>query len=140
MQDHPLALQRETERLCWRISNWRRNHRPPATLPAELWEQAVALAARQGVGRTSRALRLDRNELRAALARKDQPAFQVASASSFHSLFGDLGIELAECQVPTTDPEQLVLELESLSGARMRIEAKNVAPELLLELVRAFAS
>lgn len=133
-----LALQNETDMLSWRISNWRRNHRPPATMPSALWEQAVDLASRLGVARTAKALRLDRAELRAAVERAGQPEFQVATAASFVNLFGDLGIELAECQATATN-EQLVLELESGSGARMRIEATNVAPSSLLDLVRAFA-
>ena len=133
-----LALQNEADTLSWRISNWRRNHRPPATMPAELWEQAVSLASRLGVARTAKALRLDRTELRAAVERAGQPEFQIASAASFVNLFGDLGIELAECQAVAAD-EQLVLELESTTGARMRIEARNVAPTSLLDLVRAFA-
>ena len=137
MQDR-LALQNEADTLSWRIGNWRRNHRPPAAMPSALWEQAVDLARRLGVARTAKALRLDRAELRAAVERGDQPEFQVASAASFVNLFGDLGIELAECQA-TAASEQLVLELESPSGARMRIEASNVAPASLLDLVRAFA-
>lgn len=133
-----LALQNETDTLSWRIGNWRRNHRPPAPMPPALWKEAVSLASRLGVARTAKALRLDRAELRAAVERAEQPEFQVASAASFVNLFGDLGIELAECRAVAAD-EQLVLELESNSGVRMRIEATNVAPGNLLDLVRAFA-
>lgn len=51
-----------------------------------------------------------------------------------------LGIELARCDTPAPEAEELVLELESKAGARMRVEARNVPAVSLLELVRAFAS
>ncbi len=139
MQDR-LSLQQETEKLSWRLDHWRRRHRPPAAIPAELWEQIVDLAARQGVGRTSRALRLNRVELQEAVTRAGQPRFEVAQAADLTDLFGELGIELARCESPVPDAEELVLELEAKSGARMRVEARNVEATSLLELVRAFAS
>jgi hypothetical protein len=134
-----LALHHETQQLAWRIDNWRRTHRPPATLPESLWSLAVGLAARQGVTQTSKALRLNRAELKAAVARLDQPEFESSSAAGFVELFGELGIELAVCESKSVS-EQLVLQLESRSGGKMRIEATNVEPSLLIELVRAFAN
>ena len=134
-----LALHHETQQLAWRIDNWRRTHRPPASMPASLWSLAVSLASRQGVARTARALRLSRAELKAAVTQLEQPEFESASAAGFVELFGELGIELAACE-SSPAPEQLVLQLESRVGGKMRIEATNVAPTLLIDLVRAFAS
>lgn len=139
MQDR-LAIERETEKLSWRLDYWRRNHRPPGSIPQELWEQIVDLAKRQGVGRVARALRLNRAELQHAVARTDQPQFQAMPAASLGDLFGELGIELTRCETPVPEAEELVLELEAKSGAKMRLEARNVAAHSLLELVRAFAS
>ena len=134
-----LALHHETEQLAWRIDRWRRTHRPPAALPEALWALAVGLASRQGVARTAKALRLGRTELKAAVEKLAQPEFESASAASFVELFGELGIDLAACE-SVAQSEQLVLQLESRAGAKMRIEATNVPHALMIDLVRAFAS
>lgn len=139
MQDR-FALQRDIEKLSWRLDRWRRSHRPPAAIPADLWEQIVELASRLGVGKTARALRINRSELQEAVERGGQPKFEVAPAASLTDLFGELGIELARCDAPAPEAEELVLELGSKAGARMRVEARNVPAISLLELVRAFAS
>lgn len=151
MQNH-LATEWELDQLHWRITNWRRTHRPPADMPHELWERSVDVASRLGVGRTARALGLDRAALRDAVARLTTgPEFRVASAASFSELFSELGIEigglpeqrhapLAEQHTQQAQHEQdeLTVDLENANGAKMRIQAKGVAPEALLELVRAF--
>ena len=78
------------------------------------------------MARTAKALRLDRAELRAAVGRGDQPEFQVASAASFVNLFGDLGIELADCQAPPRASNSFWNSSLHPSGAIMRIEASSV--------------
>ena len=51
--------ERELQRLRARLVEWRKNHKAPSRLPEDVWSGAAALATSLGVGRVSKALRLD---------------------------------------------------------------------------------
>jgi hypothetical protein len=60
----PLALRTARREL----DRWRRQHRPRARLPKELWRKAATLADRHGLSKTARALGLSYYSLKRHLA------------------------------------------------------------------------
>lgn len=142
---HRLSLDRETELLRWKLASWRQHHRAPAPVPARLWEQIVRLAARQGVTRTARALRLNAAEVKRAVAGQEAgPKFEVSDAANLSELFSEMGIAVAEPVHhvhPADELEErgeLTVALESPDGVKMRIQARNVDPAVLLKLIQGF--
>ena len=110
------------DRVERQLTVWRRTHKPPCPLPEDIWGKATELAARLGVGKVARALRLDS----AALKRRME-AHAPSPAATFVELlpFAD---HIGECTV----------EVESASGARLRLLMKHVAPGGLATIIRDF--
>jgi hypothetical protein len=95
-------------------------------LPEALWQAAVELARQYGVYPVAHPLRLDYTRLKKQLGgvpthrqrRPTKPAF-------------------VELIAPTT-PEECVIEFESSSGSKMRIQWKSTAPPDWTNLLRAW--
>lgn len=117
-----------TNELLEQLHKWRKTHKPPTPLPAELWDKAAKLATRQGLWRTSRELHLDYAALkkRVDICTSEHP---VAPMPQFMELLVPLSGQIAEC----------ILDVESSRGARLRVEMKNVAASGLASIIREFA-
>jgi hypothetical protein len=113
----------ELEQVRLRLVEWRRHHKPPTPIPADLWTEATGLAVRHGVGLTARTLGLDYAALKRRLMTKTPPA-----GPAFIELLAPVACTIAECAV----------EVESSRGARMRIAMKNIAPQGLASIIRDF--
>ena len=96
-------------------------------LPESLWQAAVELARQHGVYSVAHPLRLDYMGLKKRLGgvpmlrrKATKPAF----------------VELIT--PPVTPPEECVIEFESASGGKMRIQWKASAPRDWVNLLRAW--
>jgi len=108
------------EKVRRRLERWRKTRRGRAPLPGRLWAAAANLAREHGVNRTSRALGLEFNKLK-ALARKKKAEKKEAQTPHFLELMApNFAGGMNDC----------VIELTGSSG-RMRIEWKGSgAPDL----------
>ena len=111
-----------------RFEQWRSSKRPRARIPDELWTLAVGLAREHGVNRTARALRLDYYTLKRRL---EAPSDSENKAADFIEVFP---VEM----VPRGS--EWTLELESGTGAQMRMRVKGSDVPDLAALVYAFRS
>jgi hypothetical protein len=105
-----------------------RSTQPQRTkLPESLWQAAVELARQYGIYPVAHPLRLDYMGLKKRLGgvpmlrrKATKPAF----------------VELIT--PPVTPPEECVIEFESVSGGKMRIQWKASAPRDWVSLLRAW--
>ena len=119
-------MEKEIEQLNRILVEWRAAHRPPTPLPDDVWKGAVAIASRAGFAVTAKALKLDCSTLR----RRAQTYSSPSSSPEFVEIFAGL-----QAQARTVD---CVVEVQSSSGSRLRIEAKNVDVSELSTWVRDF--
>ena len=96
-------------------------------LPEPLWESAVNLARQYGIWQTAKALRLDYMCLKKRLGGGELPRVKLAKPS-FVELVSPLLVTTGEC----------VIEFESTSGARVRIQWKSSTPPDWVSLFRAW--
>jgi hypothetical protein len=113
-----------TEELAKQLVEWRKTHKAPARIPAEIWGRAAELAAHQGVNKIAKALRLDYMSLKRRVG-TPLPAGEATFLEWFAPLAGNIG----EC----------TLKVKAVRGTRLRIDMKNVSPSSLASLIRDFA-
>lgn len=107
------------------FEQWRRTRRSGTLIPPPLWAAAVAVARRQGISRTARALYLDSHKLKT-----------MADASG--------GVHCAPAsptfvEVPARPPAdgcECTVELEGPHGGRVRVVLRGVSPPDLVWLSR----
>ena len=106
----------------WRSQRVRRTER----IPPALWKAAARCAARFGIHRTARALGLDHSSLKRRMVPTRTPVR--TRRSTFVELVPPVSFSAPEC----------VVELESPSGAKLRLELRGSAIPDLVELARRF--
>ena len=112
------------ERVRQRLERWRRTRKKRSRIPEQLWRESVEVARSYGVNQTARALRLDYYGLKQRLdAGLDGSPVEKEGMGSFVELVAASPAEVPECLV----------ELESASGTKMRIQLKGMAvPDVVL--------
>ena len=95
-------------------------------LPESLWQAAVELARQYGIYAVAHPLRLDYTRLKQRLG--GMPNRRRASQPAFVELIGDGSANLPEC----------VIEFESATGSKMRIQWKATVPPDWASLLRAW--
>lgn len=117
------------EQVRRRFERWR-NSRPRTTrIPDELWATAIEAARQDGVNRTARALHLDGGKLKRLLVAADAGAKRRhPSPPTFVELIAP----------PSAEPAGCVIEFESQSGSKMRIQWKATVPPDWADLLRAW--
>jgi hypothetical protein len=124
-----------------RFAEFRQTHAARSRLPKELWATAAKLARRDGVTATARVLGVDYPSLYKWMnrleprppgrarksARGQQP--RINGASAFVELLASSTGTATGC----------VMEVESASGGKLRLDLKAIATSQLVELIRAFA-
>jgi len=110
-------------RLGQRFAVWRKARAPGERIPDSLWQAAVKMAAKYGLNRTARALKLDYYSLKKRVDRADGPA----SSSTF--------VELPSSPLISNE---CVIEWEDAAGARMRVHVKGQNLPDVLALSRSF--
>jgi len=116
-------------RAAQRFEEWRRN-RTTHGIPAELWSLAADLGARYGVSRTARALRVQYYALKKRIDN--------AAATSETDVTVTPPAFLEILTAPTATASECLVEFESPSGAKMRIQVKSASILNLAELSRLF--
>lgn len=119
-------LPEATLQLQQQLEQWRATQRVGAKLPESFWQSAAELARQHGVNPTARALRLDYTALKrrvsGSFSRSGKPA-----QAAFVELVRPGPAKLEEC----------IIEFESPSGTKMRVQWKASPPDWL-SLLRAW--
>jgi hypothetical protein len=115
--------------LCRQLDDWRKSQPGRPRLPAEVWEEAAALARTHGISRVSRTLRLSFHKLRQLV---DPSAAAVAGAPAPAAF-----IELPPLTGPGPNGCGCIVELCDGDLAKMTVRLAGESPALL-ELAAAF--
>ena len=119
-------------RLGAQLESWREHYSAPTPIPPEIWAKAGELVQHLGIARVSKALRLDYSRLkRISLDREAAGKLSQASAAvqTFVEVRSAPGSSMGKC----------VLEIESIRGARMRIQMESPQCSSQVTLIREFA-
>jgi hypothetical protein len=111
-----------------RFEEWRRK-RTTRCIPEDLWALAAGLGARHGVSRTARALRIQYYDLKKRVEAAATPSSEEPAPSPAF-------VEILTA-APAA-PSECLVEFESPSGAKMRIQAKGWSTADLASLSRLF--
>jgi hypothetical protein len=107
-----------------------------------LWTTAAKLARRDGITATARVLGVDRPSLQKWTDRL-QPRVSTKSpkAPRRYALDGSAAPAFVELLAASTGAAtSCVMEVESPSGGKLRLDLKTIATSQLAELIRAFAA
>lgn len=112
-----------------RFAQWRGRRESKGPIPEELWSEAESCAAEYGSYRTARALGLDSGKLKRRIEPKKKG--RKKKASTRRPKF----VEVTPAQpVPTSE---CVLEVESRTGTRVRIQLRDTRLAEVAELARS---
>jgi len=120
-------LPADLERLRQRFERWRETHRTRSRISDSLWAAAAKLAARYGINRTARALRVDYYSLKERVAQASAGAAGLQQGT-FLELPPPSTTGLGECTV----------EWEDVAGTKMRVHLKGFHAPDLVALGRSF--
>ena len=118
------------ERLRQRFDCWRGTHKARSRIPEPLWGAAVKMAGTFGLHRTAKALRLDYYAFKKRIER--QPATALNPPDETAPTFLELPLPAYAGDCACT------LELENVSGAKMRVHLKGIITPDLAALSRSF--
>ena len=120
------------EGLRRRFENWRRTRKVRTRIPDPLWASAVKLAARYGIHRTAKVLRVNYYALKKRV--EGAPA-TIASNAPAEVARGQF-LELPAA--PWGGAGECTLELEDAGGAKLRVHLKGFEAPDLAALSRSF--
>jgi len=129
------------EGLRRRFERWRRTRKVRARIPEPLWASAVKLAAKYGIHRTAKALRVDyyalkkRVEQKAVIAGTQQKTAATASRTPAE-VAGARFLELPAAA--WAGGGECTLELADADGAKLRVHLKGFEAPDLAALSRSF--
>ncbi len=128
-QTRPLSAR--LEGVQRRFEHWRRTRKVLSRVPEPLWAAAVKMAGRCGIAHTAKTLRVNYNVLkkrveRQAAAVQSEPAEN--TTATFLELAASTRIGCCQC----------TLELEDISGAKMRVHLHSAEAPDLAALSRSF--
>lgn len=127
MREHGGGGRSGLDRARRSIDGWRREHGGRGRLiPGDLWDEAVAIARVEGVDRTARALRLDRERLASRMDRAAESSLPAEATA----------VEFVEIDARGVCARgQSVVRVVGRDGERLEITASAVD---VLDVVRAF--
>ena len=129
------------ENLRQRFERWRRTRKVRSRIPEPLWAAAVRSAAKYGIHRTAKALRVDyyalkkRAEQKAAIAGTQQEPAATASKAAAAAA------EATFLELPAAawaGSGECTLDLEDAGGAKLRVHLKGFETPDLAALSRSF--
>ena len=124
-------LPRRLEGVRRRIERWRQTRKVRSHIPDPLWVAAVRMARAYGVNRTAQTLRLDYYGLKKRVEQKTVVAAKATEAQGTARF-----VELAPFS--STGSCECSLELENVSGAKMRIQLKSITMPDLAAISQTF--
>ena len=132
----------DVEQARRRFAEFRQAHVVRSRLPEELWATAAKLAQRDGITATARVLGVDRPSLQKWTDRLEPRASTKPPKSrGRRRLDGSAAPAFVELLTASTGTAtSCVVEVESASGGKLRLDLKTIATSQLAELIRAFAA
>jgi hypothetical protein len=132
----------DVEQARRRFAEFRQTHAARSRLPKELWATAAKLARRDGVTATARALGVDYSSLYKWTNRLEPrtPGRARKSARGQQSRINEASAFVELLASSTGTASSCVVEVESASGGKLRLDLKAIATSQLVELIRAFAA
>ena len=132
----------DVEQARRRFAEFRQAHAVRSRLPEELWATAAKLARRDGITATARELGVDRPSLQKWTDRLEPRASTKPRKSrGRRRLDGSAAPAFVELLTASTGTAtSCVVEVESVSGGKLRLDLKTIATRQLAELIRAFAA
>jgi hypothetical protein len=136
------SYREDVEQARRRFTEFRQTHAARSRLPEELWATAAKLARRDGITATARVLGVDRPSLQKWTDRLEPRAStKPAKSARRRSLDGSGAPAFVELLAASTGTStSCVVEVESASGGKLRLDLKAIATSQLAELIRAFAA
>lgn len=110
------------------FASWRESRVAGARIPKSLWDRAVKLARKHGVGRIATALKLDYYALKKRMERVDDSS-GVISPATF--------VELSP-HASAAGASECTIDLQDGGGASMRLHIKGADLPDILELTHRF--
>ena len=132
----------DVEQARRRFAEFRQAHAVRSRLPEELWATAAKLARRDGITATARVLGVDRPSLQKWTDRLEPRAStRPAKSRGRRPLDGSAAPAFVELLTASTGTAtSCVVEVESVSGGKLRLDLKTIATSQLAELIRTFAT
>jgi len=142
MASEAASYREDVEQARRRFAEFRQAHAVRSRLPRELWAAAAKLARRDGITATARVLGVDRPSLQKWTDRLE-PRVSAKLPRSPRRHRQDRGavptfVELLGASTATAT--SCVMEVESPSGGKLRLDLKAIATSQLAELIRTFAA
>jgi hypothetical protein len=129
----------EMEQVRRRFEEFRRANPARSRFPEALWMAAAELAARQGVYRTARALKLAVPSLRKWLAKRSGAPKPTRAAKQKQER-ADLPAFVEFLAPAVSGVTNCSVEVESPQGAKLRLELKAIAAGEVAQLIRSFVN
>ncbi len=135
------SYREDVEQARRQFAEFRQRHASRSRLPKELWARAAKLARRDGIAETARALGVDRPSLQKWTDRLEPRAStKLPKSPRRHPLDKSAAPAFVELLAASTGTAiSCVVEVESASGGKLRLDLKTIATSQLAELIRAFA-
>ena len=142
MASESTSYREDVEQARRRFAEFRQTHPARSRLPKELWATAAKLARRDGITATARVLGVDRPSLQKWTDRLEpRAAAKLPKSPRQHPLDGSAAPTFVELlAVSPVTATSCVVEVESASGGKLRLDLKTIATSQLAELIRAFAA
>jgi hypothetical protein len=141
MASEAASYREDVEQARRRFAEFRQAHAARSRLPKELWATAAKLARRDGITTTARVLGVDRPSLQKWTDRLEPRVSTKSPKSPRHPLDGSAAPAFVELLASSTGTAtSCVVEVESPSGGKLRLDLKGIATSQLAELIRAFAA
>ena len=143
MASEAASYREDVEQLQRRFVEFRQAHAARSRLPEQLWAAAAKLARRDGIAATARVLGLDRPSLQKWTDRLEprdarSPVDKSRRRHGRDGINAPAFVELLAASTATAT--SCVVEVESRSGGKLRLDLKAIAASQLAELIRAFAA
>ena len=143
MASEAASYYEDVEQVQRRFVEFRQAHAARSRLPEQLWAAAAKLARRDGIAATARVLGVDRPSLQKWTDRLEPRDAKSAMHKSPRRHGRDrinapAFVELLAASTATAT--SCVVEVESRSGGKLRLDLKAIAPSQLAELIRGFAA
>ena len=143
MASEAASYREDVEQLQRRFVEFRQAHAARSRLPEQLWAAAAKLARRDGIAATARVLGVDRPSLQKWTDRIEprdakSPRYRSSRRHGRDGIEAPAFVELLAASTATAT--SCVVEVESRSGGKLRLDLKAIAASQLAELIRAFAA
>ena len=127
----------DLEALRVQFEEFRSGHEKRTRLPEELWRAAAEIARHRGMNVVCRSLRLDANSLKKWMGQDSRPTKAKRKARKHNA---EAPAHFVELFTPAASGgSSCVVEVDSPSGGKLRLEWRGVSASEVTQLIRTFA-